>query len=450
MDERFDLAVIGSGQGGVPLAVEYAKRGKRVVLFERGRLGGTCVNVGCTPSKSFLASAHAAGRARRAESLGVRAHVEVDVPAVMERVRRIVGEWHDGVEKRIASSAVTLVRAEASFEAPHRIRAGDAVYEADSVVLDTGTRAAVPPIPGLDGTPYLTNETFFAQRVLPPRLLVLGSGYIGLELGQGAQRLGSRVTIVTPDERIMAREEDDVSSVLSASLARDGVRVLLGRHATRVAYDGRAFAVTLDDGTRHDAEGLLVATGRRPNVPAGSVERAGIALDDHGYVRCDERLQTSVPAHYALGDCAGQPQFTHVSWEDFRRLRAILDGDASRTRDDRVLAYAMYTEPQLGRAGLSAEDCRRRGIAHRVATLQLADVARGTEWDLPEGFFRIVVDPASEKILGATFVGYEAGELIHVMVAHMEAGSSWRVVDRSVHVHPTFAEGIPSLARLLA
>jgi dihydrolipoamide dehydrogenase len=225
--------------------------------------------------------------------------------------------------------------------------------------------------------------------------------------------------------------------------------VMLERRAVRVQHDGSRFAVTLDDGTTLDAEGLLVAIGRRPNVPPGAAERAGIALDEHGYIACDAHLQTSVAAHYALGDCAGQPQFTHVAWEDFRRLRAILAGDLSRTRDDRVLAYAMYTEPQLGRVGLSAEQAEERGIAHRVVTLQLSDVARGIEWGLEDGFYRLVVDPATEGILGATFVGYEAGELIHVILAHMEAGSTWRVVDRSVHVHPTFAEGIPSLARLL-
>lgn len=447
---RYDLAVIGSGQGGKPLARDWAHRGKRVVLFERGLVGGTCVNVGCTPSKTFLASAHAAGRARRAAAIGVHADLRIDVNAVMDRVRRVVGEWREGSEQHLATSAVELVRAEASFEAPHVLRAGDNVYEAAIVVIDSGARAAVPPIAGLASTPYLTNETFFAQETLPPRLLVLGSGYIGLELGQGAQRLGSMVTLVTPDDRIVAREELDVCSVLSASVERDGMEVFLNCCAVRVAHANGVFTVGFDDGSQREAEGLLVAVGRIPNIPPGTVERAGIALDRRGYIACDEHLQTNVPGHYALGDVAGQPQFTHVAWEDFRRLSKILDGDLSRTRDDRVLAYTMFTEPQIGRVGLSADQAQEQGLAHRVVTLPLSDVARGQEWDLQEGFFRLVVDPHSEKILGATFVGYEAGELIHVILAHMEAGSSWRVIDRSVHVHPTFAEGIPSLARLLA
>lgn len=446
---RYDLAVIGSGQGGVPLALAWAKRGKRVVLFERGALGGCCVNVGCTPSKSFLASAHAAGRARRAAEIGVRCDVHVDAPAVMDRVRRIVGEWHDGVEEKIAKSAVELVRAEASFDAPHVLRANGTTYEADVVVLDTGGHAAAPAIAGLAGTPYLTNENFFLQERLPSTLIVLGSGYIGMELGQGAARLGSTVTIVTPDDRLVAREETDTCSVLTTSFARDGITVLLERCATQVAHDGTTFTVTFDDGTVMHGDGLLVAIGRRPNIPDGTADRAGIALDERGFIRCDAHLRTSVAGHYALGDVAGQPQFTHVAWEDHRRLLAVLDGDLSRTRDDRVLAYAMYTEPQVGRAGITAEQAESAGRPHRTVTLQLADVARGTEWNLEEGFFRLVVDPDSDAILGGTFAGYEAGELIHVIVAHMEAGSTWRVLERSVHIHPTFAEGLPSLARLL-
>jgi dihydrolipoamide dehydrogenase len=446
---RYDLAVIGSGQGGVPLAADFAQAGKRVVLFERGDVGGCCVNVGCTPSKSFLASAHAAGRARRAVDVHVRCDVRVDVPAVMARVRRIVGEWRSGVAEKIAKHGVELVRAEASFDAPHVLRAGGETYEADVVVLDTGGRANVPPIEGLAGTPYLTNENFFLQETLPKKLVVLGSGYIGLELGQGAARLGSEVTIVTPDDRLIAREETDVCSVLTKSFERDGIITMLERKATKVAYDAGTFTVTLTDGTTLAGDGLLLAIGRRPNIPDGTVERAGIALDHHGFVKCDEHLRTTVADHYALGDVAGQPQFTHVAWEDYRRLKAIIGGDLSRTRDDRVVGYAMYVEPQVGRVGITADQAAEKKIEHRVVTQQLTEVARGTEWSLEDGFFRLVVDPRNDAILGATFIGYEAGELIHVILAHMEAGSTWRVLERSVHIHPTFSEGLPSLARLL-
>ncbi|HEY6236420.1 MAG TPA: FAD-dependent oxidoreductase, partial [Candidatus Elarobacter sp.] len=318
---RYDLAVVGSGQGGVPLALDFAKSGKRVVLFERGDLGGCCVNVGCTPSKAFLASAHMAGRARRASDVHVHCDVRADVPAIMDRVRRTVGDWRAGVEGHFEKSSCELVRAEASFEAPYVLRAGGTVYEADVVVLDTGSRANVPPLDGLTGTPYLTNENFFLQETLPKKLIVLGSGYVGLELGQGAARLGCDVTVVTPDDRIVAREELDVCSVLTKSFERDGIRVLLNHRASKVAHDAGTFTVTLDDGTTLTGDGLLVAVGRAPNIPDGTTDRAGIALDKRGFIACDEHLQTSVAHHYALGDVAGQPQFTHVAWEDFRRLR---------------------------------------------------------------------------------------------------------------------------------
>ena len=419
------------------------------MLFERGDLGGCCVNVGCTPSKAFLASAHMAGRARRASDVHVHCDVRPDVPAIMERVRGVIGEWRSGVEKKFAESTCELVRAEASFDGPHALRAGGKTYEADVVVLDTGTRANVPALDGLAGTPYLTNENFFLQPTLPEKLIVLGSGYVGLELGQGAARLGSEVTIVTPDDRIVAREELDVCSVLTKSFARDGIRVLLHRRATKVAHDAGTFTVTLDDGTTLAGDGLLVAVGRSANIPDGTKDRAGIALDKRGFLACDDHLQTSVAGHYALGDVAGQPQFTHVAWEDFRRLRAIIEGDRTRTRADRALGYAMYTEPQIGRVGITVDQAIAGGLPHRVATLQLTDVARGPEWGLEDGFFRLVVDARTEAILGATFAGYEAGELIHVIIAHMEAGSTWRVLERSVHIHPTFGEGLPSLARLL-
>jgi dihydrolipoamide dehydrogenase len=447
--ERYDLAVIGTGQGGVPLALDAAARGQRVVIFERGAVGGCCVNVGCTPSKAFLASAHTAGRARRGAEIGVHCDVRVDVPAVMQRVQKIIGEWHGGVEHKLAKSSVELVRAEASFAGPHAIDAAGARYEADIVVLDTGGHAIAPPIDGLAGTPFLTNENFFTQPTLPESLIVLGAGYVGLELGQGAARLGSAVTIITPDDRLLAREEVDTCSVLATSFARDGIAVVLGRRAVRVAHDGRTFTLTLDDGTQRTAAGLLVAVGRAPNIPAGTVERAGIALDARGYIACDEHLRTSVAGHYALGDVAGQPAFTHVAWEDFRRLRSIIGGDLSRSRSDRVLGYAMYTEPQVGRVGITADAAAAATRPHRVVTLQLSDVARGIEWNLEDGFYRLVVDPDTDTILGATFVGYEAGELIHVILAHMQAGSTWRVLEESVHIHPTFGEGIPSLARLL-
>jgi dihydrolipoamide dehydrogenase len=445
----FDLAVIGTGQGGVPLAMDAAGTGQRVVVFERGKLGGSCVNVGCTPSKAFLASAHAAGRARRASAIGIHADVRVDFPAVMERVRGVVHEWNDGVEQKFAQHPqVTLVRAEASFEGPHTIVANGERYTATTIVIDTGTQPADPHIDGLAAIPYLTNLNVFELRTLPARTAVIGGGYIGLELGQGLARLGSAVHIITPEKRVLANEEPSVSEVLQRSLARDGVTVQTQTHVQHVAFSGGIYTLTLDGGATLEADALLVAAGRTPSVPPGAVA-AGIALDAHGYIAIDEHFATSVPGVYALGDIAGQPQFTHVSWEDYRRLKAILAGDRSRTRSDRVLGYAIFTDPQAGRVGLTIDAARAAGYDAREVTLELADVARAIEWNETDGFYRLVVDAGSGKMLGATFVGYEAGELVHVILAHMEAGSTWQTLERSMHIHPTYAEALPTLAREL-
>jgi dihydrolipoamide dehydrogenase len=445
---RYDLAVVGTGQGGKPLASDYAAAGKRVAVFERGAIGGTCVNVGCTPSKAFLASAHAAGRARRAAGIHVHAEVRVDFPAVMDRVRGIIDEWRSGNEKKLAAPNITLVREEAAFDGPGALSAGGQRYEAETIVLNTGCAAVHPPIPGLAGTPFLTNENFFRLRDLPPRTIVLGGGYIGLELGQGLARCGSAVTIVNTAERVLANEEPAASAALAKSLHEDGVRFVMPALTTSVAYDDGIFTLTIADGTQIAAEALLVATGRSPNVPPGAVE-AGLRLDKRGFIAIDDQFATSLPNVYAIGDCAGQPQFTHVSWEDYRRIKAILAGDRSRTRADRVLGYAIFTDPQVGRAGLTHEAALAAGHDARCVTLDLDSVARAIEWNEENGFYRLVVDAQTDAILGATLVGYEAGELVHVFIAHMEAGGTWRTLERSVHIHPTYAEGLPTLARQL-
>jgi len=446
--EEVDLIVIGSGQGGVPLAVDFAKAGKHVVLFERGELGGTCVNYGCTPSKAFLASAHNAGRARLAASLGVHADVRVDQPAVMERVRRVRADWHDSIGPKLQKAGVDVVQASAAFSGERTVRGGEREIRATTVVIDTGASAAIPPIAGLAEVPYLTNATFFDLNVLPERLTVVGAGYIGLELGQGAQRLGSQVTIVHGKDRVMEREEPDASALVRTGFERDGVTFRFNAAAKSVSHDGHTFRVALADGSTLESDGLLIATGRKPNTADLASEASSISLADNGTIAVDEYLRTTCPGIFAIGDVAGQPAFTHVSWEDFRRVRSTLAGKPRR-RDDRVLSYSTFTEPQLARTGLTEAEAKAKGIAVRAATLQLEDVARGPEWDLELGFYRLVVDAHTDKILGATMVGYETAELIHVLGFAMELDATWRDLDAFVGIHPTFGEGLPSLARLL-
>jgi len=446
MPEDADLIVIGSGQGGSPLALAFASENKRVVLFESGRLGGSCVNYGCTPSKAYLAAAHNAGRARVAGPLGVHADVRVDGRAVMERVRDVRDQWHDSSEKKFADSRVDLIRATAHFTGVRTVAGGGREVRAPLVVIDTGTSPACPPIEGLADTPYFTNLTWFDQITLPRRLAVIGGGYIGLELGQGAQRLGSAVTICTSGEKLMPSEDADAVEIVRKAMEGDGVAFQLDCETTSVQHDGSSFHLTFDNGTSLEADAVLVAAGRKPNTGDLHADRSGVRLDEAGFVAVDDFLQTACPGVYALGDVAREPAFTHVSWEDYRRLRSTLSG-TPRKRDDRVLSYATFTEPQLARTGLSEREAKAGGRDVRVQTLPLEDVARGEEWNLTDGFYRLIVDTHSDAILGATLVGYEAGEIVHTLAFAIHLGATRRQLDEFMAIHPTFSEGLPSLAR---
>jgi pyruvate/2-oxoglutarate dehydrogenase complex dihydrolipoamide dehydrogenase (E3) component len=443
-----DLIVIGSGQGGIPFAADFAKAGRKVILFERDALGGSCVNYGCTPSKAFLAAAHAAGRARQAAKLGIHTQVQVDFTAVMERVRGVRDRFNQGVHRRLEGAGVQVVCAEASFAGQSIVTGGNITVQSPLIVINTGTSALIPDIPGLAGTPYLTNRNFFDLKELPKRLIVLGAGYIGLELGQGLARLGTDTHVIVRGDRLLAQEELDVSETLAEAFRQDGISLHFKVNVEQVHYANGLFTLTLSNGETLEAEALLVAIGRKPNTAALNVAAAGVELDKKGFVKINEQFQTTSEGIYAIGDVAGQPAFTHVAWEDYRRLKAILCGE-QRTRSDRVLGYAVYTEPQVGRVGMTLEQAQKQGINARAVTLPMAHIARGIEWGHDLGFYRMVIDRDTDKILGATLVGYETAELVHVFLSLMEAGATWQLLEQSVHIHPTYGEALPSLARLL-
>ncbi|MEG4573398.1 FAD-dependent oxidoreductase [Microcoleus sp. N3A4] len=446
--ETADVIVIGSGQGGIPLATDFANEGRKIVLFERDALGGSCINYGCTPSKAFLAAAHAAGRARQAKKLGIHAEVEVDFPAVMERVRGIRSDFNQGIRNRLETPGVKVICAEASFVGERTVKGGDVTVQAPLVIINTGTSSLIPDIPGLAGTPYLTNRNFFDLSTKPARLLAIGGGYIGLELGQGLARLGSQTHLIVRGSRLLDREEADVSEVLAEAFKQDGIQLHFGVNVNQVAYENNVFSLTLSSGGQLQGEALLVAIGRKPNTGALNAAASGIELDDKGFVKIDDQFHTTCAGVYAIGDAAKQPAFTHVSWEDYRRLKAILCGE-NRTRGDRVLGYAVYTEPQVGRVGMTLEQAHKQGINARAVTLPMSQIARAIEWGHDLGFYRTVIDSDTDKILGATLVGYETAELVHVFLSLMEAGATWQLLERSVHIHPTYGEALPSLARLL-
>ncbi|WP_414755731.1 dihydrolipoyl dehydrogenase family protein [Anabaena sp. CCY 9910] len=446
--ETADVIVIGSGQGGIPLAADFANEGRKVVLFERDALGGSCINYGCTPSKAFLAAAHTAGRASQGKKLGIHTEVEVDFPAVMERVREIRSSFNQGIRQRLESAGVKVICAEAAFVGERTVKGGDVTLQAPLVIINTGTSSLIPDIPGLAGTPYLTNRNFFDLNTLPARLLVIGGGYIGLELGQGLARLGSQTHLIVRGDRVLGQEEADVSEVLAEALKQDGIGLHFGVNVNHVAHENNVFKLTLSSGEQLQGEALLVVIGRKPNTGALNAANSGIELDDKGFVKIDDQFHTTCSGVYAIGDAAKQPAFTHVSWEDYRRLKAILCGE-NRIRSDRVLGYAVYTEPQVGRVGMTLEQAQKQGINARAVTLPMSQIARAIEWGHDLGFYRMVIDSDTDKILGATLVGYETAELVHVFLSLIEAGATWQLLERSVHIHPTYGEALPSLARLL-
>jgi dihydrolipoamide dehydrogenase len=340
---------------------------------------------------------------------------------------------------------LTVVRAEASFNSGGWVEGGGERYSSPLVIIDTGSSPMVPPVDGLDHTPYLTDRNFWDLEELPESTVILGGGFIGLELGQGLARLGSRVHIIAPHERIIGREIPEVSQVLKEALERDGVEFHLNSRANRVEYGDGIFRIFLDTGKILKGDAFIVATGRTPNTGVLNAPAAGIELDEQGHIKINDHFGSTRPGVYAIGEAAGQPAFTHVSWEDHRRLLAILKGQ-DRNRYDRVLGYALFTDPQVGRAGMSLDEARRKGYPARDAVLDVRDTARGIEWGEDLGFYRMVVDEKTGLILGATLVGYEAGELVHVFMDLMEAGATWNVLERAQHIHPTYAENLPTLA----
>jgi pyruvate/2-oxoglutarate dehydrogenase complex dihydrolipoamide dehydrogenase (E3) component len=449
---KTDVIVIGSGQAGVPLATRLAEAGRRVVIAERKKLGGTCVNYGCTPTKTMVASAHAAHVARTAARFGVKAGpVKIDMAAVVDRKDRIVRQWRGGVKKRLQRTAprLTLVRGHARFIGPRRVEIAGERYEADVVIVNVGARPAIPPIAGLDDVPWLDNSRIMQLRTVPDHLIVLGGGYIGCEFAQMFRRFGAKVTVADRDERLLSTEEPEASAALEGVFHAEGIRLELRATAKAVSGGSRAVTVRFESGKKVTGSHLLVAVGRRPNTDDLGAGAAGIRLDAKGYIEVDERYRTSAEGVYAVGDCTPGPQFTHAAWDDHRILFEWLQGRGTRTRNDRLVPITAFTDPQVARIGLTERDARARGHAPETATMRFGRIARAVETDQTAGTMKILLDPKTEKVLGVSIVGAEAGELIHVFAPVMVAGVSARAIVDGEYVHPTFAEGVQSLVMSL-
>jgi pyruvate/2-oxoglutarate dehydrogenase complex dihydrolipoamide dehydrogenase (E3) component len=452
---KFDAIVIGAGQAGSPLSQNLADQGWSVALIEQGQLGGTCINTGCTPTKTMIASAQVAYYARQASRWGVEAaDVRVDLPRIIARKDQIVGQWRTGLEKKVEDRKnLHWYRGHARFVAPHRVRVTGKVgaeedLESDRIFIDAGGRANIPQIDGLDRVPYLTNATILDLTELPDHLLILGGGYIGLEFGQMFRRFGSQVTIVDRNEQILPREDGDVAGELRKALESEGIRFVLGAQADRVAADsGRIALSARAGGSSLSLEGshLLVATGRRPNSDDLGLDAAVVETDGRGCIRVNSRLETNVPGIWALGDINGGPAFTHISYNDFQIVFGNLIEGKSLSTDKRQVPYCVFTDPQLGRVGMTEKEARATGRPLKIGSIPMSWVARAIERDETAGLMKLVVDAATDRILGAAILGIEGGELVQVLGAVMLAGAPYTLLKGAVYIHPTLAEGFWTL-----
>jgi pyruvate/2-oxoglutarate dehydrogenase complex dihydrolipoamide dehydrogenase (E3) component len=451
----YDAIIIGSGQGGNPLALSLAAAGHRTALVEREHVGGTCINEGCTPTKTMVASARIAHLARRAGEYGVHTGpVTVSMPRVLDRKRAIVSSFRGSGERRLENGNVDLIAGEASFTGPHAlvVRQLDGTelhLAAPIIVINTGARPADPPLPGLDRVPHLNSTSIMELDEAPEHLLVLGGGYVGLEFGQMFRRFGSAVTVVQRDRRLMGREDEDIAEEVARFLREDGIDILLNSDADHVEQteDGTIrLTVRCPDG-EHILTGshLLVAAGRTPNTEILNLEAAGIGRTSRGFVEVDDQLRTAVPGVYALGDCAGSPSFTHISYDDFRILKAQLVDGAAATRKDRLVPYTMFIDPPLGRVGLSEEEARAQGRNILVAKIPMSYVARAIEVDETRGFVKAIVDAETEQILGCAVLGIEGGEIMAMIEIAMLGKLPYTVLRDAVFAHPTLAEMLNTL-----
>lgn len=439
-----DVIVIGTGQGGVPLARRLADAGRRVLIAERSQLGGTCVNYGCTPTKTMIASARAAHVARTCRRLGVETGaVQVNLSAVVDRKDSIVREWQKHVLKRlqIDSDRLRLIKGHARFVGERQIEVEGQRYEAETVIIDVGARPAVPSIPGLQEVPWLDNHRIMELRQLPTHLMVLGGGYIGCEFGQMFRRFGSDVTIVDGKPRLLGREDPEISAELEKVFRAEGITLELSQQASTIARSEGRISLHLS-GREIRGSHLLVAVGRRPNTEDLGCDAGGIKLDKRGFIEVDDHYRTSAAGVYAIGDVTGGPQFTHTAWDDHRLLFNLLLGRGSRGRSARVVPYTVFTDPQVAGVGINQDQAQSRGIEHEIASLPFSSVARAKETDETAGLIKVVLDPRTEQVLGASIIGAEAGELIHIFVTLIQARASARAIVDAEYVHPTFAEGV--------
>lgn len=454
MAERFDAIVIGSGQGGNPLAVAMAKHGWNTAIVERHAVGGTCVNFGCTPTKTLVATARVAYLAKRAKDFGLQAGpATIDMKAVIARKREVVAKSRGSSYKRLTETEnLSLLEGEAMFTGPHEIEVtlnagGTRTLTAERIFIDTGVRPSIPPIEGLADVPIFDNESIMELGILPEHLIVLGGGYIALEFAQMFRRFGGEVTIVQNGKRLAEQEDEDVSNEIAKIFEEDDITVLLNAHTEHVSSrDGVQLSVRIGEAIREvRGSHLLVATGRVPNTETLRLERAGVAVDEHGFVKVDEWLETTVGGVYGIGDVKGGPAFTHISYDDYRVLKTNLLDGGYRTIKDRILPYTMFTDPELGRIGMTEAQAHKTGRKVKIAKMPMSSVARAFESAETRGFLKAVVDAETDLILGASILGVNGGEVATQIQIAMMGGVTASELRDGIWSHPTWAEALNNL-----
>ncbi|KRB19201.1 MULTISPECIES: FAD-containing oxidoreductase [Mesorhizobium] len=451
--KTFDAIIIGAGQAGSPLAGHLAAAGMSVALIERKLVGGTCVNTGCMPTKTMVASAYAAHLARRAADYGVTlgGPVGVDYQRIKARKDKVTNDARGNLETWIAGmKGCTLYRGHARFESANTVRVGDEVLTAEKIFLNTGGRASVPDLPGINDIDYLTNSSMMDLDVLPRHLIVVGGSYISLEFAQMFRRFGSDVTVIEKSPRLTGREDEDVSATILSILENEGIAVHAGADGIGFAKRGNDIAVTFSAG-KQPAVGshVLLALGRTPNTDDLGLDKAGVAVDRRGFVIVDDQLRTSVPGIWAMGDCNGKGAFTHTSYNDYEIVAANLLDNDPRKVSDRIEAYALYIDPPLGRCGMTEAAVRKSGRRALVGQRPMTRVGRAVEKGETQGFMKILVDADTREILGCSVLGPGGDEAVHCVLDLMYAKASVDTLARAVHIHPTVSELLPTIAQEL-
>ncbi len=446
---KFDAIIIGTGQAGPPLAASLAKNGIKTAIIEKSHLGGTCVNVGCTPTKAYVASARRAFIAKNSESLGVEVNGEilVNLKTIKARKDKIIQDSRDGLHKMLTETEnISLIKGTAKFVDEHTVSVNGENYSADKIYINVGGRARIPE--GFSSVPFLTNTSILELEEIPEHLIIVGGGYVGLEFGQMFRRFGSKVTILESGDKLLKREDDEFAEEIAAIFKNEGIDIRLNSECISAKKKGDQIEVSIEctegDPTLTGSH-ILVAAGRIPNTDDLGLDKTGVKLDKRGYIKVNDELQTNLDHIWALGDCNGEGAFTHTAYNDFQIVNSLLFQEKKRKLSDRFLCYAAFIDPPIARVGMNEQEIREKGIKAKIATRPMSKVARAKEMGETQGMLKILIDDKTDKVLGATFLGTGADECIHTIIDLMYADAPYTVIRDAVHIHPTVSELIPTM-----